>query len=167
MQSAGRLDRRGRRELKRASVARNCWMRFSGGGEGGRGWLVVVGAVVVEVGAGEEKGVKCSDIGTIGKRDVQNVYFSNGVEVGKGESMMRDVEWRVHYMSSLPTPPLPRRRRRRGLESIISTHPKRQFTYIKNKGYRERGEGKLTFAISNSTALTASWIHLQTPGCRL
>ncbi len=92
MQSAGRGDRRGRRELNRASVARNCWMRFSGGGEGrgGGGLAVVSGAV--EVGAGEEKGVKCSDIGTMGKRDVQNVYFSKGVEVGKGESMIRDVE---------------------------------------------------------------------------
>ena len=53
MQSAGRGDRRGRRELNRASVARNCWMRFSGGGEGrgGGGLAVVAGAV--EVGAGE------------------------------------------------------------------------------------------------------------------
>lgn len=81
--------------------------------------MVVVVAGAVEIGAGEEKGVNCSDIGTMGKRDVQNVYFSNGVDVGKGESIMRDVEWRVHYMNSLPPqlPPLPRRRRRRrGLE---------------------------------------------------
>lgn len=105
VQSAGSGDRRGRRELKRASVERNCWMRFSGGGGGGGsggGLLVMLVAGAVEVGAGEEKGVKCSEIGTMGKRDVQNVYFSNGVETGKGESMMRDVEWRVHYMNSLP-----------------------------------------------------------------
>lgn len=37
VQSAGSGDRRGRIELKRASVARNCWMRFSGGGGGGEG----------------------------------------------------------------------------------------------------------------------------------
>lgn len=109
MQSAGSGDRRGRRELKRASVERNCWMRFSGGGGGGgvggASGSGLVLAEVVEVGAGEEKGVKCSEIGTIGKRDVQNVYFSNGVEIGKGESMMRDVEWRVHYMNYLPPTP--------------------------------------------------------------
>lgn len=79
-------------------------MRFSGGGNGGgRGGLVVV-AGAIEVGAGDEKGIKCSDIGMMGKRDVQNVYFSNGVEVGKGEIIMRDVEWRVHYVNSLPHP---------------------------------------------------------------
>lgn len=79
-------------------------MRFSGGEEGGGcGSVVVAGAP--EVGVGEEKGVKCSAIGTMGKRAVQNVYFSNGVEVGKGESMMRDVEWRVHYVK-LPAHPL-------------------------------------------------------------
>lgn len=111
VQSAGSGDRRGRRELKRASVERNCWMRFSGGGGGGGGGgrggglVVLVVAGAVEMGAGEEKGVKCSDIGTMGKRDVQNVYFSNGVDVGKGESIMRDVEWRVHYMNPLPPHP--------------------------------------------------------------
>lgn len=84
-------------------------MRFSGGGNGG---------------VGEEKGIKCSDIGTMGKRDVQNVYFSNGVEVGKGEIMMRDVEWRVHYVNSLPPPP-PRRSRRRGWSRVISTQAQR------------------------------------------
>lgn len=66
--------------------------------------MVIVVSGAVEMGAGEENGVKCSDIGTMGKRDVQNVYFSNGVDVGKGESIMRDVEWRVHYMNSLPPP---------------------------------------------------------------
>lgn len=120
MQSAGRGDRRGRRELNRASVARNCWMRFSGGGEEGGGGGLVVVAGAVEVGVGEEKGVKCSDIGTMGKRDVQNVYFSNGVEVGKGESMMRDVEWRVHYVYSLPPPPL--RAAGGGVESSAHMH---------------------------------------------
>lgn len=92
MQSAGRGDRRGRRDPNRASVARNCWMRFSEGGEGRGGGGLAVLAGAVEVGAGEEKGVRCSDIGTMGKRDVQNVYFSKGIEVGKGESMMREVE---------------------------------------------------------------------------
>lgn len=91
-------------ELNRASVARNCWMRFSEGGEGrGESGLAVL-AGAVDVGAGEENGVRCSDIGTMGKRAVQNVYFSKGVEVGKGESMMREVEWRVHYDKSLPPP---------------------------------------------------------------
>lgn len=83
-------------------------MRFSEGGEGRGGGGLAVLAGAVEVGAGEEKGVKCSEIGTMGKRDVQNVYFSKGVEVGKGESMMREVEWRVHYMNSLaPIPSAP------------------------------------------------------------
>lgn len=61
----------------------------------------------------------------MGKRAVQNVYFSKGVEAGKGESMMREVEWRVHYYNSLPPPPPRRRRQRRGWSRIISTQAQR------------------------------------------
>ena len=81
MESAGRGEREGRVEVRRASVARNCSGRVvgtEGTGWGGCGLVGEEGAEVVSGGGLSvvvvvvvEKGVRCSEVGMRGKAAVE------------------------------------------------------------------------------------------------